>query len=364
MNVATPEPSGPVRKRGPMPSLQIGRGVAAVVIVLFHANVVVGLPKYWDTELFGGFFLPANSAVYFFFVLSGFVMAHAHDGHEEGRLAALKYVKHRVLRIYPLYWAVTGLVVFAYYAVGVGEYSADGMAYFLGVVTLLPFDGEKAYLAVAWMLFHQTIFYIFFAIIVLSRTIGSLIFWAWGFFCALVLVFGIKGNFAGVALAPINLLFFFGYVARLIDYPRDSWRRAFVGWGGFAVFAIVWGVQVNHHSSGRTATAFFVFGVASAMMIWAAAPLTFKSNRSRCVVRMLSKLGDASYSIYLVHFLALSFMAKVFFKVFAFFPTFVCFALLVVLATGCGYLVFIFVERPLGRLLRGNASMRVSASND
>tara|TARA_R100001460_G_scaffold91283_1_gene133035 strand:+ start:417 stop:704 length:288 start_codon:yes stop_codon:yes gene_type:complete len=56
-------------------SLQIGRAVAALLVVLHHATL--GSRKFYG-EAFGGFWGFGNIGVDFFFVLSGFIIYWAH----------------------------------------------------------------------------------------------------------------------------------------------------------------------------------------------------------------------------------------------------------------------------------------------
>ena len=81
------------------------RGVAAVAVVLSHANLELRLP----------YLLPgAYLAVDFFFVLSGFVIAHAYESALEGRrLTGVAFLKLRAIRLGPLAYLGTliGLAV-------------------------------------------------------------------------------------------------------------------------------------------------------------------------------------------------------------------------------------------------------------
>lgn len=77
------------------------RGVAALAVLLLHTN-------YW---LWPGLARSAYLAVDFFFVLSGFVVAHAYDGKLERGLPVAQFLKLRMVRIYPLHLA--GLLIAA-----------------------------------------------------------------------------------------------------------------------------------------------------------------------------------------------------------------------------------------------------------
>lgn len=75
------------------------RGVAAIAVVLFHAEGLAG------SQLAPNGYL----AVDLFFVLSGLVIAHAYEGRLRGGLSPLAFMRHRLIRFYPLY--LLGLVL-------------------------------------------------------------------------------------------------------------------------------------------------------------------------------------------------------------------------------------------------------------
>ena len=72
------------------------RGVAAVAVAVGHGRfLAVGKP----TELFSGCYL----AVDFFFVLSGFILAHAYGERLRADMSAGRFMVLRLIRLYPLY---------------------------------------------------------------------------------------------------------------------------------------------------------------------------------------------------------------------------------------------------------------------
>jgi peptidoglycan/LPS O-acetylase OafA/YrhL len=84
------------------------------------------------------------------------------------------------------------------------------------------------------------------------------------------------------------------------------------------------------------------------------------------VSQLLSFLGDASYSIYLVHQPAISLMAKFLYPLWLRMkvPLIVPFMLMAVGSVALGVLVHLFVERPLLRLVRTpkrSLNLRVAA---
>lgn len=75
------------------------RGIAALCVVIFHASAIMG------RQLAPRGYL----AVDLFFVLSGFVIAHAYERRFTRGLGAIQFFWRRVKRFYPLYF--TGLVL-------------------------------------------------------------------------------------------------------------------------------------------------------------------------------------------------------------------------------------------------------------
>ena len=75
------------------------RGLAAIIVVLFHAEAFFG------RQIAPGGYL----AVDLFFVLSGFVIAHAYDHKFAQGLPAFTFIRHRLIRFYPLY--LLGLLI-------------------------------------------------------------------------------------------------------------------------------------------------------------------------------------------------------------------------------------------------------------
>jgi peptidoglycan/LPS O-acetylase OafA/YrhL len=80
------------------------RGVAALAVVIFHLHVF---------KLTGDLAPHAYLAVDFFFVLSGFVVAHAYEDALRGRLSLTGFARRRLIRLLPLAvaGAAAGLIV-------------------------------------------------------------------------------------------------------------------------------------------------------------------------------------------------------------------------------------------------------------
>lgn len=84
--------------RGEIRSLTTLRGVAALMVAVFHTPALFGAAS----------LLPhAYLAVDFFFALSGFVLAHAYADRIAGGLGFWRFTRLRLARLYPLYLVAT-----------------------------------------------------------------------------------------------------------------------------------------------------------------------------------------------------------------------------------------------------------------
>jgi peptidoglycan/LPS O-acetylase OafA/YrhL len=73
--------------------LDFCRGIAALVVVVYHLGSTVG-----GTQYFGSGFL----AVDFFFILSGFVIAHAYEKRLVTTMGFGEFLRARIIRLYPM----------------------------------------------------------------------------------------------------------------------------------------------------------------------------------------------------------------------------------------------------------------------
>jgi len=126
------------------------RGVCALTVVLLHSELLFNA---------GAVFSHGYLAVDVFFLLSGFVIAASYDARLADGLTAMQFLKARVKRLAPVYWAGTALCVMAAVARSHFESGmAPGNVLLLGAMAafLLPVlaQGVFAYPAnpVAWTL--------------------------------------------------------------------------------------------------------------------------------------------------------------------------------------------------------------------
>ncbi|RTL98439.1 acyltransferase [Ancylobacter aquaticus] len=341
--------------------VQYLRGIAALMVVMFHADGAFLAEKYWHVDIAGGWLLPAGGAgVYLFFALSGFVIANAHLDDVGAPRQLSRYIYRRFARIYPIYWIVSltvlavGLVFPSFY-----DEKLASPLYIVGLLTLIPLDGPRGNLAVTWTLFYEVLFYCIFALLIASRRVGITALAAWGLLCAGSLALDFQ---LGILTSHFNLIFLAG-LAMACVYRQGPVHRMILIVGlvvCLAAFAITW--VLARQAGSITPAQSLSLGIFGAVFVWALAEL--ERSWGGLNLRLLGLIGDASYSIYLTHYLAISVCAKLLNR----FPTgfHPAFDFLLVVASGVasGIMVFIFIERPMLRYARGRGSKQTALTRE
>jgi len=303
-----------VSKRRPLAGVQMARGVAAIIVVLAHANLLIA------RTAFGGWFVEGYCGVDFFFVLSGFIIFYA-NGRDIGKPGRLPlYTYKRFVRIFPIYWFYSIILLMLNFAIfrllhkeliGWTDVTPKTI---LQCFTLFPTDvahNVMPFLPVAWTLSYELLFYIVFAsLIFFPRKIAAGIFLSWMLACLISLIFGYHYSTPPLAvlLSPKNLEFLFGGgVAYLSVRKLNAFYKAYWPTLIFALcaLALAW---VNVHMKLRFVSVdnTIAFGIPFALIVFSVVGLELsQSDDERGWQRPLMHAGDASYSIYLVHFIVL-----------------------------------------------------------
>ena len=311
--------------------------MAALAVVAHHAALstdafVQSMPEGWQR-----LFDLGALGVDFFFVLSGFIIMHAHRGEVGNPAATRMYLAKRLARIFPAYWPI-GLSLLGLY-VALPGFSASGGREFsvLSSVLLLPTELPPA-LSVAWSLVHELLFYAVFMLWFISRQYFwyGLVLWATGILA--VHFFGETSGWLRYPMSLLNLEFMLGVLAASL-YGRASLRfsAGMIVAGGLLTGAMLLLLYVESSAGHRLwmalGLAVMMFGIAR-----------WEKNRTIAWPLVLMALGNASYSLYLVHNPLLSITQRMAGRFDMGWP--LALLLGVLLAVICGYLYFLWVERP------------------
>ncbi len=182
MNSAAPlQPAAVHGPRKVFASLQAGRALAALVVVLFHLGLIVADAKYFDVPWVATPFRWGDAGVEFFFVLSGFIIASAHAGDISRPSRLIPYLQRRMIRIYPPYWIIFAIVsVMALPLAATRATLPNDLGTLAEAWFLLPQDPAEVggtgspVIIVAWTLRYEILFYLFFALLILDLRLGLL----------------------------------------------------------------------------------------------------------------------------------------------------------------------------------------------
>lgn len=344
-------------RRPQLTLLQAGRGVAALLVVMYHlSGSIMSDPKFWGVEVDGGLFRFGHEGVAFFFVLSGFIILHAHKA-DLGRPELLgDYLFKRATRIYLPYWITLVPLVAIYLLIpSIGRHEITANAVMLNSPLLVGASSQST-LAVAWTLFHEVAFYALFAVAILNRRIGISLLVLWQMVCVVSLALPVPLHYS---LHPINLLFGMGMVARLmlgrIDLPAPRLLMA----SGIVMFASL-GLLLDYTRVIGGSGSSLLFGLASFLIVLGGA--SAEQHGLIIAPAWLKRLGDASYALYLVHFPVLSLLARVLrLDPMRVIPAPISYLLLASGAVAAGLAFHLLIERPLLYVINRHrpASVRV-----
>jgi exopolysaccharide production protein ExoZ len=257
-----------------LPGLQIARAIAALTIAYIHsAHITVPFPPGTSYPVP---FANKFPAVELFFAISGFVICLIAV---KPNFRPLQFLVRRAFRLYPL-WIATSLIYLVQCRFALGYPEHHSPTFFAYSLTLLPTDGHPFY-DLGWTLQHEIAFYILAALLVPRFGLLGL--------CAFLCV--------GTAVDHIFALPWFlhqyagqypNFLAGIAAFAANRHLKSFGFW-----IPVVSGLGLLFIESLSYAPGLFLLLVGLVNV-----------RASESSVGVL--LGDASYSIYLIHPLAFS----------------------------------------------------------
>lgn len=336
---------------GKIVAVQYLRAIAALLVLASHALLY---PLTGEDIIYGRM---GWLGVILFFVISGFIMVSVTD---TGRFDGREFMRRRILRIVPLYWIFT--------------FVAALMAFVAPqLFKTTVFNGEQLALSLAFIPFYNAASQGLHPLYKLGWTLNYEMFFYACF--ALLAVFTARGRVIGLTLAYIGLAligFFLAPQAAIPHFYTSFLPLAFVAgcWIGLghlegtlaripapimvlvgimALFGLYEGFGWNRGVV-EDASAFVGLLAFSAGLLLLA--VRYEAQLPR--FPWLEHLGNASYSIYLVHIFAVALMAGIGLKLIGRnFPGIVPVVTVLAISTGIwmGLLLYRYVEQPLMRRL-------------
>jgi peptidoglycan/LPS O-acetylase OafA/YrhL len=342
--------------------LQVYRGIAALLVVMFHLNQMS--TERLNQVTFFNLFYSGWSGVDYFFVLSGFIMVYVHRS-AIGKKDQLKsFLVKRAVRIYPIYWIIT-LTVWCLFLVIPAFANTQDLSLGHLIVSLLlipqkdPLFKDKFILEVGWTLTYEIYFYLLFSIAIWLKPKHSVpILSAWLLVTILhyrkIVKFPEDFFWLETVFGDMNLELVLGCLAAyiVIKYNNKIGKYRWILFGianlGYVILEILgaWG----NIAIGRIPT----FGVLAALLIIAATSIDLKDSPK--IPGLLIFVGDASYSIFLTHMPVISAITKILQKanLGKYYDGFFAPALLAVFTVVFGCIFYSLIEKPLTVFLRKN----------
>lgn len=344
-------------------SLQALRAIAAWLVVFAHALLTLYGEERTSASMRALADFLGMLGVSVFFVISGFIMIHTSTNEYGSRGAAWRFFRKRLLRVAPMYWLITFVVIGLAL---VGRFERMTTEQVVKSLLFIPYSIEpgkfRPVLGQGWTLNYEMFFYALFAIsLLLRREIAQPI-----LFTVLVGLVAVGRLVSALGIGPgpnspltfwcdpILLLFAAGMALGLIrrrmaERPIPLFRWPVLG----ATLALAGLVAVYFFFDGSLplAVGWQVTLWMVSVLVVAGGVLTRQEAEGRAT-RFLEQVGNASYSIYLVHTLVLLVVAKGWSLLFHGNYAPGLFLTMVVAATAGGLLVYTLVEAPLTLRLR------------
>lgn len=302
-----PQPAGSLP--GPpaqLPAIQVLRAIAALAVALLHTlQDAVALAA----RAGGGFDMPhrwpLDAGVDLFFVISGFVMVYASRDMFGRSDSVLPFLRRRVARIVPIYWAVT--VVYLVISLGglgpVNRPKPDGWEIASSFLFIPWLTGTGPFVQpvykLGWTLNYEMFFYLLLALVLPLRrhlAVTALV--------ALLMALVFVGQFIPPSSVQLHfwtrsIILEFGMGMLIGQMALSGIRpgRGFAAVLAGAAVALLWAGQAW---PGLFPDRALQYGLPSALLVIAALAFNDLPFRSP-VARLFTNLGDASYAIYILH---------------------------------------------------------------
>ncbi|SFB95607.1 acyltransferase family protein [Pseudoalteromonas denitrificans] len=292
-------------------TLEIGRGVAALLVCMFHFGSGYG-DKYFEASWSGNVFSGGRAGVQYFFVLSGFIIYWIHNS-DFGRVGSLKvFLRKRFERLYPIYWFILiPILVMMFLVPSLG---ADKNLTLLKVICdflLLPSEGTSV-IPPTWTLHREILFYGLFAFTIFKPKVGWPLIFVWQLLCLTNGLFNFTvsdyRNWQNVIFGDQNIGFGLGMIAAfiLLNYPIKKLNSLFISALGFTGFFVLIAsdgylsiMNINEYEMGISSI--YTVGYLLTPFLLILGLVNLEQHVRIKIPTILTTFGGASYVMYLMH---------------------------------------------------------------
>jgi len=281
------------------------RGVAALIVVVFHRRWWLGFDQNWHGYL----------AVDFFYVLSGFVIAHAYGRRlANGDLSFANFFQIRIIRLYPLICLGALLGVVELFGEAAKAHSLELAARSLATLPLAMLALPTPFLkepfmpnGPVWSLFWEVLANVVFALAasaLTTRRLVHIVLVSAGAVVATVIIhqgygdLGFKWPTMALGVVRIGFPFTMGIVIhRLFQAGKLEWVPA---WPFWALAAVLAAALVMPNSNNFTLEACFL--IAAILLLMPAIIASGAASLLNAFWTPIARIsGELSYPIYILH---------------------------------------------------------------
>ncbi|PFO04942.1 hypothetical protein COJ85_10605 [Bacillus sp. AFS076308] len=322
--------------------VQISRAIAILFVLLGHVNILFYTDFKYNWFHMGEW--KRTGGVDFFFIVTGFMIYYIYHKHTGVPGKAAEFFLKRLIRIYPMYWIFTLLTIAASIIFpAVDEPFSWELVY--KSMLILPSD---PILASTWSLSFVMFFYILFTMYIYKPKVFKPVILCWVFAQVLIELNIIPFQENSFLFDFSSLEIIFGCLVAYLTLNYNFRYSTTLIWGGMLGYLAVWINNIYSFVDIQMPVFYCLFS----MMLMLG--ISEKDKKLRKVPRVLSFLGDASYSIYIAHGPFLQFYILILKKLnlvdaFGYFSSMVIVILLTVIST-C--LVYVVIEKPISKYLR------------
>ena len=323
-------------------SIQIMRGVAAILVVLLHISIK---GQQYGNDALKGFSI-GGAGVDLFFIISGYIMCVSTIGRD---LNFNRFMLHRVRRIIPLYWLTTiiGLIIYLYKPDVVN--TSGGETSIWASFTLVP-NGKRYLNSNGWTLSFEFLFYILFGVLIHKGTYKAMQFSS---VVLLVLVatgllFSYNGNAFNFATNNLYLEFIYGMGCFYLFDKKIIRPNTAMGVSLCLVGTALLAAELIFKIPNQELNRGWLWGIPMMMIFTGFLCMEgFIKGSTSFVKRLFLEAGNSSYSLYLCHPFTLSATALCLKSMHMTSNPFLFSLILFSVTVVAGYLVYLYVERPL-----------------
>ena len=303
-------------------TIQALRGIAILYIVLYHAGNI------FNFQIFS----KGSTGIAVFFVISGFTISYQYaQKKNRGISEALLFTKKRIARIYFPYLLPFAIMLLLFFITGKGpEYARDFSNIVRNIFLVQP--PTQSIHPYAWFLTYIVYFYATFGILVIIFRLNAFT------YSLLMILPYLLSHMLGMHVTQDTIPFTFDnfYFASGVLISVFFNRKEIRFKNQYALLALIFFLVVPFLESSE-----FLFLAATVLLF-------FIYSKSTLSLAFLNKMGDASYSIYLIHAVVLSILKNVIDDRGIF-----TFLIFLVGCIGAGFLYYVFIEQPIVKYAYG-----------